>query len=63
MPCRMLDALGASERMLILRECRFGWTNASYSYGLDVIGEELVEHLRAGYRWEQIEGSAQKQKL
>lgn len=33
----------------------FGWTNASYSYGLTVIGEQLLEKLRAGYQWDEIQ--------
>ena len=38
----------------------FGWTNASYSYGLSVIGEQLLERLRAGYQWDEIQDSKGK---
>lgn len=34
---------------------RFGWTNASYTYGLTIIGEELKEFLRKGMGWEDVE--------
>jgi alpha,alpha-trehalase len=43
---------------LTITHIRFGWTNASYTYGLHVLGGELQQALREGRAWESVNASA-----